>query len=269
MKVACFTVACMDFFPQVKKCYAGGNSLNQAMHFCHMGHPTSFIGALGMDDAGNQIEKLLKSRNIDISHLYRVEGKTASNQIVNDNQGERFGIEGAWDGGVYEKFRMKDSDWNYLDAFDIWIINQTSPDFFQTLHRKKKHHFLSVDFLDLENREVLRESVHHIDISFIGGTVDMIDELANITSNGCKNLIVLTLGSKGSIAFQGKNIFRQKALPLDKVVDTTGCGDAFQAGFTASYFQNRDIQKALQAGAELGKKTACHYGGIDSNIFPE
>ncbi|MGD9210986.1 MAG: PfkB family carbohydrate kinase [Desulfobacteraceae bacterium] len=47
-------------------------------------------------------------------------------------------------------------------------------------------------------------------------------------------LIVLTLGSDGSIAFYGSKSYQQRTLITNNVVDTTGCGDAFQAGFVSS-----------------------------------
>lgn len=240
--------------------------MNQAIHFKNSGHDTSFIGALGKDKSGDQIIEFIKSQHIDTSHTYRLDGKTAGNQIVNDEHGERFGIEGAWHGGVYETFKMYDSDWKHIDTFDIWATHQTSPDFLNTIQRKKDHHFLCVDFLHLEDWEQLRKTIEKIDIAYIGGTEDMIDGLADIASNRTKNLIVLTLGNKGSMAFQEKQVWAQKALPVQKILDTTGCGDAFQAGFTASYFQNRNVPEALKAGAELGRNTTKHYGGIDSKI---
>jgi sugar/nucleoside kinase (ribokinase family) len=54
----------------------------------------------------------------------------------------------------------------------------------------------------------------------------------------------------------------QKALPIENVIDTTGCGDTFQAACTATYFKTKNIQAALLAGAELGKQAAMSYGGI-------
>ena len=49
---------------------------------------------------------------------------------------------------------------------------------------------------------------------------------------------------------------------MDKVIDTTGCGDAFQAAFTASYFAIQNVEASLLAGAELGRKAAMRHGGI-------
>ncbi len=42
----------------------------------------------------------------------------------------------------------------------------------------------------------------------------------------------------------------------------TGCGDAFLAGFTANYYHNKDVPKALLAGAEFCRKAAMSFGGI-------
>lgn len=58
MKVACFSVAAIDFFPQQNAWYAGGNSLNQAVRFRQMGFHSAFIGALGTDEAGDRIANL-------------------------------------------------------------------------------------------------------------------------------------------------------------------------------------------------------------------
>jgi sugar/nucleoside kinase (ribokinase family) len=73
---------------------------------------------------------------------------------------------------------------------------------------------------------------------------------------------VLTLGAAGSIAIRNGETIAEPALPLEKVIDTTGCGDAFQAGFTAEYIESRDIRKALRKGAELGQTAAAHHGGV-------
>jgi fructoselysine 6-kinase len=73
---------------------------------------------------------------------------------------------------------------------------------------------------------------------------------------------VLTLGAEGSIAIKNGEMTRQQALPLDKVVDTTGCGDAFQAGFSAEYFKTRDIRKSLLSGAAAGREAAMDFGGV-------
>jgi fructoselysine 6-kinase len=260
MNVACFSVAAIDFFPQQNAWYAGGNSLNQAVRFKHLGCQSAFIGALGTDDAGERIESLLVNEQVDISCMKRIDGFTARNKIINDTDGERFGIDGAWENGVYEAFCMTETEWAYLNNFDVWATHANCPFFNTTLKRKKKQ-LLSVDFLHLRDYNLLQNSLKVADIVFFGGTVDMIGNLASIAQNTPDKIIVLTLGAGGSIAFSDNKTYTQKALPIKKVIDTTGCGDAFQAGFTANYYHNKDVPKALQAGAELGKKAAMSFGG--------
>jgi sugar/nucleoside kinase (ribokinase family) len=261
MRAACFSVAAMDFFPQQNAYYAGGNSLNQAVRFRQMGYPSAFLGALGTDEAGDRITALLRSAGVDISRMQRLEGFTARNRIINDAAGERYGIDGAWESGVYEAFRMAEADWDFLQTYDVWATHANSPCYPSVLERKSGGKLLSVDFLHLRDYALLEKSLSIADIVYSGGTEDMLDDLARMA---CKQdrLIVLTLGARGSIAFAGSRTYRQAALPTEKVIDTTGCGDAFQAGFTASYYRDKDIPAALLAGAEWGRKAAMSYGGV-------
>ena len=262
MKVACFSVAAMDFFPQKNQHFAGGNSLNQALRFRQLGHEAVFFGALGRDEAGDSILALLKSRGVDTRCCYQLPGRTASNQIVNDAAGERFGVAGAWDGGVYGAFKLSASDWQQVCRCDIWATHANGINYPEALARKAEAHFLAVDFLDAsETMEQLEPSLNVADIVYVGGEAAMAEQLCEVSRRHA-GLIVLTLGAGGSLAFQRGQIWKQHALPIDPVVDCTGCGDAFQAAFTAHYYQHRDIPAALQAGAELGRKAASGYGGV-------
>ncbi len=261
MKVACFSVAAMDFFPHRNEYFAGGNSLNQAIRFRQLGHTSAFIGALGTDIAGDRIEALLRKSSVDVSHVYRIAGDTASNKIINDDAGERYGVEGAWNGGVYESFRLSASDWDYMAACDIWATHANGANYADALKRKNGNTFLVVDFLHFNTYELLLKGMDKVDIAYFGGVKEQLPDLIDI-SRQFKGLIVLTLGAGGSIAIQNGITYTQEALPLEKVVDTTGCGDAFQAGFSAEYYTSRDIPAALFSGASLGKTAAENYGGV-------
>lgn len=261
VKAVCFSVAALDFFPKLNKSYAGGNSLNQAVRFSLNGVRSSFIGALGNDEAGSKILELLQKAHVDITHTVILPGKTASNRIINDIHGERFGEEGAWDSGVYDSFYLTENDWDYCKNSDIWATHANGANFNETLKRKNESNFLSVDFLHFNTYELLEKGLGIIDIAYFGGTEDMEDSLCEMSKKS-KTIIVLTLGAKGSIAFSKGKKYRQSALALDKVIDTTGCGDAFQAGCTLSYLKTGSIEKALLEGAVQGRNAASHYGGV-------
>lgn len=235
--------------------------MNQCLHFQNFGHKTAMIGAIGNDSKGEQILKLLNKKKVNTSHLHIRNGVTASNQMIVDEQGERHGIEGAWSGGVYEEYQHTTEDWDFLKLFDLWSTHANAPVYLEALKRKQKNQFLAVDFLHFQDYELLELSLGILDIAYFGGTHDMAEPLAKLAIKK-EALIVLTLGGKGSIAFNGSERFEQPALNIEKVADTTGCGDAFQSAFTDSFIQFRNISKALHAGAENGRLTASHLGAI-------
>ncbi|MDA3899821.1 MAG: PfkB family carbohydrate kinase [Spirochaetes bacterium] len=269
MKVAAFTVAAMDFFPQQNSYFAGGNALNQAVRFSQMGYECAFLGSLGTDEAGDRIENLMKSYYIDLTYLKRIKGKTACNKLTNDKHGERFGVDGAWDNGVYMEYKMDEEAWNYIKNFDIWSTHANGPFYDEALKRKLPKNFMVVDFLHYKDYQLLERSLNTIDIAYFGGTEDMEADLSRLankyyTSNH-QPIVVLTLGSKVSMAFHGDKIYRQEALPVEKVIDTTGCGDAFQAGFSAEYYSSKNITQALLNGATQGRDATQSYGGVAWN----
>lgn len=261
MKVACFSVAVMDYFPQQDKYFAGGNSLNQTIRFKRLGHESCFIGALGTDAAGDQIEELLRKQDVDVSHLYRLPGRTACNKLLNDEKGERTGIEGAWQGGVYDMFSMNESDWEYIESFNIWATHANGANYDQALKRKKGNNYLAVDYLHFDTYELLEQGLDRVDIAYFGCVKSQLSDLVDI-SKRFNGIIVLTLGAEGSVAIKDGNTYAQDALPISNVVDTTGCGDAFQAGFSSEYYLSKNIQQALLAGAISGREAASSHGGV-------
>ncbi len=262
MKYAYFSLASVDYYPQQDRYYAGGNALNQSIRASQLGCETAFIGALGNDKHGKMLHKLLLQNNVDITHTRFIEGTTATNNIINDENGERFGEDGTWIGGVYENYRFQSEHWKYLRHFQCWSTHCHCPNFMETISRKGPEHSLCVDYLHLPEIQVLEQSIDHVDIAYVGGEKDIVDYLSNIAAN-TESLIVLTLGKDGSIAFSGKQKFTQPALPVNNIVDTTGCGDAFQAAFTISYLQNKNIGNALKAGAISGRQATSHYGAVN------
>ena len=231
MKIACFSVAALDYFPQQNEYFAGGNSLNQAVRLKQMGYDTSFVGALGNDENGDRLENLMREVGVDLSHTHRLEGKTATNRIFNDEAGERYGVDDAWDGGVYETYKLSDEDWKFISDFDVWVIHANNPNFREALKRKPRHVFIGVDFLHFKEYGLLEDCLDIINVAYFGGTPDMADDLARL-AKGRKGIVVLTLGAEGSKAFVDDKVYRQTALTVEKVIYTTGCGDAFQAAFT-------------------------------------
>lgn len=69
-----------------------------------------------------------------------------------------------------------------------------------------------------------------------------------------EQLVVVTDGAKGSYAYLGDKVYHQPAIRDVQVVDTTGAGDGFTAGFIAEYIKTQHIETSLKNGAEYAAK---------------
>ena len=79
--------------------------------------------------------------------------------------------------------------------------------------------------------------------------LDSINELKNINK-----LIIITRSENGSVAILNNEITNCESIKIKKVLDLTGAGDLFAAGFLKEYLDKSNIRKCLQTGSELAVK---------------
>lgn len=263
MNLLALTPCCVDYYPQIKKSFMGGNSLNVVSMWKKMDSSSnvSVITCLGNDANSKMILDYFNKIGIDISRVCLKDGVTANNQLRVDENGERFGIEGTWQGGVYESFLLSESDWAWVASQDIVAIPANNPNFHSMINRKKTNQFLSVDYLDTENHISMDETIDLTDIAFIASRPDLLPNYKELGFTK-KKLIVVTLGAHGSYAYYDGETYFQAAIPVPKVVDTTGCGDAYQAAFALTYCKTNDIQKSMNAGANAASQILQNWGGV-------
>ena len=75
-------------------------------------------------------------------------------------------------------------------------------------------------------------------------------------------LFNISLAERGSVTYYKGKEFKAKAVKVDTVIDTTGCGDSYHAGFVCSYILEKDIEKAMSVGSEIAAETLMYYGGF-------
>lgn len=77
---------------------------------------------------------------------------------------------------------------------------------------------------------------------------------------GAKVLAVMTRGAKGAVVFDGQTTAAVDAAPVEKVVDTTGAGDLFAAGFLYGYTHGRTLLSCARIGSLAAAEVISHMG---------
>lgn len=264
-KIVAMSTICADVFDGTGEVRLGGEALNFAMTISKYPHINiSLMGAVGDDAIGQKAVKCIKEREtIDTSCVHVIEhGKTASNKIYHDSNGNRYFKKDSWDGGVYQDFTLSDIDKIKLQETDIVFINYYSPNFQEVFALQSEYGYqMAVDFDVLRNFQELEETIRQIDFIFFSGDTQTLMALKN-WSKLYHGIFNATLAEKGSVTYHGGREYITDAIPVKNIIDTTGCGDSYHAAFIASYLNNHNIKMAMEEGSLAASKTLASLGGF-------
>jgi len=257
---------CIDrFMPPIGLSLIGGNAINVAVQLRRLGLPTAYFGAVGADEDGRRMLACFKENRLCIDHVQVLPGKTAYTNIEVDEAGER--ILAFEDFGVCRGYRPSDLDLQVL--LRMRHVHLGWLDDGGALRRTLQAAGVSVSQDVSINAEPEHLGVDGIDIAFgsAGEDVSQAERmLDSLLARGAK-LAVVTCGSCGSMASDGNRIRTAGVRPVD-VVDTTGAGDSFIAGFIAGYSNGRDVQTCLEMGRDVAAETCRHVGGFPQSAAP-
>jgi fructoselysine 6-kinase len=270
MKIVCVGESTLDYYLDLSRGFVGGISLNFAVHSKRCGaERVALVSCVGSDPAGEFVRQKLAREGIDTSHLYVQAGETARQNIVITPGGERIFPPDGYTSGVLADFRLSAADLEFIQQFDIVVAPlfwQIEPIFNGVMRELPLRGKRVVDFLDLSDYgrdyQGMAALMKQLDLAFISGSQETVEILRPV-SGGMEGIIVVTRGAEGSTALVRGQLFDQPALPVTAAVDTTGCGDAFQAAFTVAYFSHGDVRLALQVGARQAAEVLQHYGASE------
>lgn len=263
-RILCMPTLCADIFEHSGEILPGGEALNFACIACQYDHvDVALLGAIGEDEPGRHIQQVIAQRPIDGKNVHVISGgMTATHRISIDEHGDRHFKPGAWNGGVLNTYRLTESDYAALDAADIVFCTWFSPNFREVLEARKAGTFqLAVDF-DIERSFAKMEEVlPWVDYFMISGD-DRVLPIAKAWSEKYDGLFNVTLAARGSVTYHRGEEYRVSAVPVSEVIDTTGCGDSYHAGFVCSYAKDGNILAAMQEGSRTASETLGHVGGF-------
>ena len=258
------SVAVNDFYPNLGTSLPGGNSLNFAVQTAKLGMRASFVGALGSDDMGKRIKKILQNRNIDSSRLHFAQGPTASNILRIREDGERYSLPEDWHGNAYQDFRISDKDWAFINGHQALMITAYDPNFDSFLNKKNPSSYATVDFLDSPKIEFLEQTAPYLSALFFNAPPEFGQEILPLSEKYAALFIHTSDALGSSVYYKGKK-YTQKAIPVEIVIDTTGCGDTFHSSFTVAYLRGNTLPECLEFAAKQASFRLAHFGGIELN----
>jgi sugar/nucleoside kinase (ribokinase family) len=251
---------------------AGGTAVDLAK----LGADVRSIGATGDDELGRVMRGILERYGIDSSGMkIHPEVPTSATMLPIRPNGERPALHVM---GANAVFSLQDVDLDSLGSFDVVHVGGTflmptfdGPDAATVLAEAKRQGAITtMDCLGVQKEgmaEILRPSMPHLDYfmpnieeaEMISGLSDR-SELAGYYLDMGVGSVILKMGDQGaSITRAGEDELRVPAYKVD-VVDTTGCGDAFDAGFMITRAMGWELREAARFGAACGSLVATGLG---------
>jgi fructokinase len=255
---------------KIEKVVAGGSVANTMAGIAHLQGNPSFIGKINSDNFGKMYRKSLQDINVNFSYLEKDEDLSTGASIIlitpdsertmctylgisshlsandiNDDiiDHELIFLEGyLWDKGTSEKMfkhaisiAKKNKVKIAMSLSDIFCVTRHKEDFYNLLKN-------DLDIL-IGNENEINELANKKNL------LDSVNQLKKLNK-----LIVITRSEDGSMAIKNNEIINCNSTRVQKVLDLTGAGDLFAAGFLKEYLDKSDIKKCLETGSILASK---------------
>ena len=258
----CIGDNCIDnYLPPIDRKFIGGNALNVAVHLQQGGIPTAYVGFVGDDMEGKIILDGLKSKGIDVSHVQVLTGRTAQSYIRLSSEGDREFVHE--DLGEKESFSIDELTLRFILrhrlVHNTWLGGSES---YLPQLKETSDLVVSFDYGERCPPEFIEETISYVDIAFFSlpeFRAEEASKLAHHMRTRGPRLVVVTMGKKGSLAYDGEHEYLQHAFPV-QVVDTLGAGDAYIGTFLASWLKGESIPEGMERAAKVAAHTCTHLG---------
>jgi len=252
---------------KIEETVAGGSVANSIVGLSQLGNDVGFIGKVNQDELGNKYEEGLGKQKVKYFYSKKKEElPTGTCLILITPDSERtmctfLGIAGKINENDVDVSSVKKSEIIFLEGY-LWDEGDPKKAFEKAIKNSNKAAMsLSDKFcVDRHKSHFLDLVKNKLDITFanekeILSLIDAknFDEVISFGKNLGK-LMVITRGEKGSIAIQKNDVVQCDIQKNLKIVDLTGAGDLFAAGFLHGYINNLSLKESLKKGTEMSSK---------------
>ena len=256
---------------KIEKVVAGGSVANTMAGIAHLKGNSSFIGKINSDNFGEMYRKSLQDINVNFSYLEKDENlSTGASIILITPDSERtmctyLGISSHLSADDINENNIIDQELIFLEGY-LWDKGISEKMFKHAISIAKKNKVkIAMSLSDIFCVTRHKQDFYNLlknDLDILIGNENEINELANKKNlldsvNQLKELnklIVITRSENGSMAIKNNEIINCNSTKVKKVLDLTGAGDLFAAGFLKEYLDNSDIKKCLETGSILASK---------------
>jgi len=258
---------------KIEKTVSGGSVANSIVGISQLGNKVGFIGKVSDDDLGSKYEEGLKKENVEYFYSKKKEElPTGTCLILVTPDSERtmctfLGTAGKINESDVSSDAIKKSEIIFLEGY-LWDEGEPKKAFEKAiLNANKVAMSLSDQFcVDRHKPHFLELVKNKLDITFaneqeIMSLIDAksFDEVINF-SKSLGKIIVLTRGEKGAVAINGDEVVECGIKQGLKIVDLTGAGDLFAAGFLHGHVNNMSLKESLDKGTEMSSKVIQQIG---------
>jgi len=252
---------------KIEQTIAGGSVANSIVGLSQLGNPVSFIGKVNNDDLGDKYEKSLTNEKVKYCYQKKEELiPTGTCLILITPDSERtmctfLGIAGKISDKDIDENSVKNSELIFLEGY-LWDEGDPKKAFDKAINISKKTAMSLSDLFCVErHKKSFFDLVNNkLDITFANEQeiLSLIDakNFNEVISFGKQlgKLLIVTRGEKGSIAIDKNEIAECESQKNLKIVDLTGAGDLFAAGFLHGHINDLSIKESLEKGTEMSSK---------------
>ncbi len=258
---------------KIEKTVSGGSVANSIVGLSQLENKVGFIGKVSDDELGGKYEDGLKQENVQYFYSKKKEElPTGTCLILVTPDSERtmctfLGTAGKINENDVDTNAIKQSEIILLEGY-LWDEGDPKKAFDKAINNANKVAMsLSDQFcVDRHKPHFLNLVKNKLDITFANEQeiISLInakgfDEVINF-GKGLKKLIVITRGEKGAILINGDEVTECGVQKNLKIVDLTGAGDLFAAGFLHGHVNGLSPKECLEKGTEMSSKVIQQIG---------
>jgi sugar/nucleoside kinase (ribokinase family) len=258
---------------KIEKTVSGGSIANSIVGLSQLGDKVGFIGKISDDEFGSKYEEGIKKENIEYFYSKKKEElPTGTCLILVTPDSERtmctfLGTAGKINENDVDSAVIKKSEIIFLEGY-LWDEGEPKKAFDKAINNANKVAMsLSDQFcVDRHKSHFLNLVKNKLDITFaneqeITSLIEAknFDEVISF-SKQLNKLVVITRGEKGAVAIKGEEIAESGVQKNLKIVDLTGAGDLFAAGFLHGHVNKFSMEECLQKGTQMSSRVIQQIG---------